>query len=167
MMNCCIARKKAREENAHRSQSSMEVDDVEETGKRVHMSAIVYAPLLRAACECGSGNFFICSFCDLFARRIGGGGILRVQKRGIEQRGDFVDEDAVESEAPAVEQARGEIGQTSYAQVGVTLPQIGRESRRETYLMFAIFSRRNSFSSCLKYSPYLAKAILMKLFYYR
>ncbi|XP_019887701.2 rab3 GTPase-activating protein catalytic subunit isoform X2 [Ooceraea biroi] len=30
MMNCCIARKKAREENAHRSQS-MEVDDVEET----------------------------------------------------------------------------------------------------------------------------------------
>ncbi|XP_029166828.1 rab3 GTPase-activating protein catalytic subunit [Nylanderia fulva] len=30
MMNCCIARKKAREENAHRS-LSMEIDDVEET----------------------------------------------------------------------------------------------------------------------------------------
>ncbi|XP_020283116.1 rab3 GTPase-activating protein catalytic subunit [Pseudomyrmex gracilis] len=30
MMNCCITRKKTREENAHRSQS-MEVDDVEET----------------------------------------------------------------------------------------------------------------------------------------
>jgi len=28
MMNCCITRKKAREENAHRSQS-IEVDDVE------------------------------------------------------------------------------------------------------------------------------------------
>lgn len=31
MMNCCIVRRKAREENAHRSQS-MEIDDVEETG---------------------------------------------------------------------------------------------------------------------------------------
>lgn len=31
MMNCCITRKKTREENAHRSQS-IEVDDVEETG---------------------------------------------------------------------------------------------------------------------------------------
>jgi len=31
MMNCCITRKKTREENAHRSQS-MEIDDVDETG---------------------------------------------------------------------------------------------------------------------------------------
>lgn len=31
MMNCCITRKKTREENAHRSQST-EIDDVEETG---------------------------------------------------------------------------------------------------------------------------------------
>lgn len=32
MMNCCIARKKAREDNAQHRSLSMEIDDVEETG---------------------------------------------------------------------------------------------------------------------------------------
>lgn len=49
MMNCCITRKKAREDNAHRSQS-MEVDDVEETGN------ITFATCLIAFYTCAVGG---------------------------------------------------------------------------------------------------------------
>lgn len=49
--------------------------------------------------------------------RVRGGGILRMLERGISERGGFVNEDAIEGEAPAVEQTRGKIGQTPFTQV--------------------------------------------------
>lgn len=52
-------------------------------------------------------------------RRIRGGGILRVLERGAGERGGFVNENAIEGEAPAVEQTRGKIGQASFTQVGL------------------------------------------------
>jgi len=41
-----------------------------------------------------------------------------VLKRGVGERGSFVNEDAIEGEAPAVEQTRGKIGQAPFTQVG-------------------------------------------------
>lgn len=42
-------------------------------------------------------------------------------ERGIGERGGFVNEDAIEDEAPAVEQTRGKIGQAPFTQVGLPL----------------------------------------------
>jgi len=118
MMNCCIARKKAREENAHRFQS-IEVDDVEETGSFIAAIQIVGWLSHPRACDCTVKLQTLSLSLVLF--RIRGGGILRVHERRPDrsaERGSPINEDAAQGKAPAVEQTGGQIGQTPFAQVG-------------------------------------------------
>jgi len=126
MMNCCIARKKAREENAHRFQS-IEVDDVEETGSFIAAIRFVACLSHPRACDRTMKSETL----SLVFPRIRGGGILRVHERRpgrSAERGS--PEDATEGETPAVEQTGGQISQASFAQVGC-LARVGVAELRD------------------------------------